>query len=117
MIYHDAFDFATTDRTTFGDAKFEGKIIAYNNGITDNNGTIQLVDTENQPTGTPAPYRIFTKATSIGIFRGGKFTKYITSAFGYASKHHSQVHVNTLMLTHYIGAKYLLYLKAFQHTH
>ena len=86
MIYHDAFDFATTDRTTFGDAKFEGKIIAYNNGITDNNGTIQLVDSENQPTGTPAPYRIFTKATSIGIFRGGKFTKYITSAFGYASK-------------------------------
>ena len=35
MKYHNAFDFATTDRTEFGDAIFEGKIISYANGILD----------------------------------------------------------------------------------
>lgn len=84
--YHNAFDFATTDRTEFGDAIFEGKIISYANGILDNNGTIQLMDSSDQPIGDKSDFRIFTKAESYGILRGGKFSKYITSAFAFMAK-------------------------------
>lgn len=86
MKYHNAFDFATTDRTEFGDAIFEGKIISYANGILDNNGTIQLMDSSDQPIGDKSDFRIFTKAESYGILRGGKFSKYITSAFAFMAK-------------------------------
>ena len=86
MIYHGAFDFAETGRTEFGDAKFEGKIIAYKNNITDNNGYIQLVDENDLPNGEKANYRIFTKATEGGIIRGGQFTNYITSAYAGIAK-------------------------------
>lgn len=86
MKYHNAFDFATTDRTEFGDAIFEGKIISYANGILDNNGTIQLMDSSDQPIGDKSDLRIFTKAESYGILRGGKFSKYITSAFAFMAK-------------------------------
>lgn len=86
MKYHNAFDFATTDRTEFGDAIFEGKIISYANGILDNNGTIQLMDSFDQPIGDKSDFRIFTKAESYGILRGGKFSKYITSAFAFMAK-------------------------------
>ena len=86
MKYHHAFDFATTDRTEFGDAIFEGKIISYANGILDNNGTIQLMDSSDQPIGDKSDFRIFTKAESYGILRGGKFSKYITSAFAFMAK-------------------------------
>lgn len=86
MKYHKAFDFATTDRTEFGDAIFEGKIISYANGILDNNGTIQLMDSSDQPIGDKSDFRIFTKAESYGILRGGKFSKYITSAFAFMAK-------------------------------
>ena len=86
MKYHNAFDFATTDRTEFGDAIFEGKIISYANGILDNNGTIQLMDSSDQPIGDKYDFRIFTKAESYGILRGGKFSKYITSAFAFMAK-------------------------------
>lgn len=86
MLYHGAFDFANTDRTEFGNALFEGKMIAYSNGILDNNGTIQLVDSNDSPRGEKSPFRIFTKAEDIGIFKGGKFSKYITSSFGFALK-------------------------------
>ena len=86
MLYHGAFDFANTDRTEFGNALFEGKMIAYSNGILDNNGTIQLVDSDDSPKGEKSPFRIFTKAEDIGIFKGGKFSKYITSSFGFALK-------------------------------
>lgn len=86
MIYHGAFDFADTNRTDFGNAKFEGKIVAYKNGITDNNGYIQKVDSSDQPVGSTYDYRIFTKATNEGIFKGGIFSKYITSSFGFLSK-------------------------------
>lgn len=86
MLYHGAFDFANTDRTEFGNALFEGKMIAYSNGILDNNGTIQLVDSNDSPKGEKSPFRIFTKAEDIGIFKGGKFSKYITSSFGFALK-------------------------------
>lgn len=86
MIYHDAFDFADTDRATFGDAMFSGKMIAYQDHILDNHGTIQLVDENDQPKGEASAYRIFTKATDEGIFRGGMFDRYITSAFAYVSK-------------------------------
>lgn len=86
MKYHNAFDFATTDRTEFGDAIFEGKIIFYANGILDNNGTIQLMDSSDQPIGDKSDFRIFTKAESYGILRGGKFSKYITSAFAFMAK-------------------------------
>lgn len=86
MLYHGAFDFANTDRTKFGNALFEGKMIAYSNGILDNNGTIQLVDSNDSPKGEKSPFRIFTKAEDIGIFKGGKFSKYITSSFGFALK-------------------------------
>lgn len=86
MKYHNAFDFATTDRTEFGDAIFEGKIISYANGILDNNGTIQLMDSSDQPIGDKSDFRIFTKAESYGILRGGKFSKYITSAFAFMVK-------------------------------
>lgn len=86
MKYHNAFDFATTDRTEFGDAIFEGKIISYANGILDNNGTIQLMDNSDQPIGDKSDFRIFTKAESYGILRGGKFSKYITSAFAFMAK-------------------------------
>ena len=86
MKYHNAFDFATTDRTEFGDAIFEGKIISYANGILDNNGTIQLMDSSDQPIGDKSDFRIFTKAESYGILRGGKFSKYITSAFVFMAK-------------------------------
>lgn len=86
MKYHNAFDFATTDRTEFGNAIFEGKIISYANGILDNNGTIQLMDSSDQPIGDKSDFRIFTKAESYGILRGGKFSKYITSAFAFMAK-------------------------------
>lgn len=86
MKYHNAFDFATTDRTEFGDAIFEGKIISYANWILDNNGTIQLMDSSDQPIGDKSDFRIFTKAESYGILRGGKFSKYITSAFAFMAK-------------------------------
>lgn len=86
MKYHNAFDFATTDRTEFGNAIFEGKIISYANGILDNNGTIQLMDSYDQPIGDKSDFRIFTKAESYGILRGGKFSKYITSAFAFMAK-------------------------------
>ena len=86
MIYHGAFDFAETGRTEFGDAKFEGKIVAYKNNITDNNGYIQLVDENDLPNGEKASYRIFTKAIEGGIIRGGQFTKYITSAYAGIAK-------------------------------
>lgn len=86
MKYHNDFDFATTDRTEFGDAIFEGKIISYANGILDNNGTIQLMDSSDQPIGDKSDFRIFTKAESYGILRGGKFSKYITSAFAFMAK-------------------------------
>lgn len=86
MKYHNAFDFASTDRTEFGDAIFEGKIISYANGILDNNGTIQLMDSSDQPIGDKSDFRIFTKAESYGILRGGKFSKYITSAFAFMAK-------------------------------
>lgn len=86
MKYHNAFDFATTDRTKFGNAIFEGKIISYANGILDNNGTIQLMDSSDQPIGDKSDFRIFTKAESYGILRGGKFSKYITSAFAFMAK-------------------------------
>lgn len=86
MKYHNAFDFATTDRTEFGDAIFEGKIISYANGILDNNGTIQLMDSSDQPICDKSDFRIFTKAESYGILRGGKFSKYITSAFAFMAK-------------------------------
>ena len=86
MKYHNAFDFATTDRTEFGDAIFEGKIISYANRILDNNGTIQLMDSSDQPIGDKSDFRIFTKAESYGILRGGKFSKYITSAFAFMAK-------------------------------
>lgn len=86
MKYHNAFDFETTDRTEFGDAIFEGKIISYANGILDNNGTIQLMDSSDQPIGDKSDFRIFTKAESYGILRGGKFSKYITSAFAFMAK-------------------------------
>ena len=86
MKYHNAFDFATTDRTEFGDAIFEGKIISYANGILDNNGTIQLMDSSDQPIGDKSDFRIFTKAENYGILRGGKFSKYITSAFAFMAK-------------------------------
>lgn len=86
MKYHNAFDFATTDRIEFGDAIFEGKIISYANGILDNNGTIQLMDSSDQPIGDKSDFRIFTKAESYGILRGGKFSKYITSAFAFMAK-------------------------------
>lgn len=86
MKYHNAFDFATTDRTEFGDAIFEGKIISYANGILDNNGTIQLMDSSDQPIGDKSDFRIFTKAESYGILRGDKFSKYITSAFAFMAK-------------------------------
>lgn len=86
MKYHNAFDFATTDRTEFGDAIFEGKIISYANGILDNNGTIQLMDSSDQPIGDKSDFRIFTKAESYGILRGGNFSKYITSAFAFMAK-------------------------------
>lgn len=86
MKYHNAFDFATTDRTEFGDAIFEGKIISYANGILDNNGTIQLMDSSDQPIGDKSDFKIFTKAESYGILRGGKFSKYITSAFAFMAK-------------------------------
>lgn len=87
MLYHGAFDFAATGHTEFGDARFEGKIIAYNNGITDNNGYIQKVDSEEQPiANTKANFRIFTKATDLGIFKGGKFDKYITNSFAFVLK-------------------------------
>lgn len=86
MKYYNAFDFATTDRTEFGDAIFEGKIISYANGILDNNGTIQLMDSSDQPIGDKSDFRIFTKAESYGILRGGKFSKYITSAFAFMAK-------------------------------
>lgn len=86
MIYHGAFDFAETGRTEFGDAKFEGKIIAYKNNITDNNGYIQLVDENDLPNGEKASYRIFTKAIEGGIIRGGQFTNYITSAYAGIAK-------------------------------
>ncbi len=86
MKYHNAFDFATTDRTEFGDAIFEGKIISYANGILDNNGTIQLMDSSDQPIGDKSDFRIFTKTESYGILRGGKFSKYITSAFAFMAK-------------------------------
>ncbi len=86
MIYHGAFDFADTNRTDFGNAKFEGKIVAYKNGITDNNGFIQKVDSSDQPIGSTYDYRIFTKATNEGIFKGGIFSKYITSSFGFLNK-------------------------------
>lgn len=86
MKYHNAFDFATTDRAEFGDAIFEGKIISYANGILDNNGTIQLMDSSDQPIGDKSDFRIFTKAESYGILRGGKFSKYITSAFAFMAK-------------------------------
>lgn len=86
MKYHNAFDFATTDRTEFGDAIFEGKIISYAKGILDNNGTIQLMDSSDQPIGDKSDFRIFTKAESYGILRGGKFSKYITSAFAFMAK-------------------------------
>ena len=86
MLYHGAFDFANTDRTEFGNALFEGKMIAYSNGILDNNGTIQLVDSDDSPKGEKSPFRIFTKAEDIGIFKGGQFSKYITSSFGFVLK-------------------------------
>lgn len=86
MKYHNAFDFATTDRTEFGNAIFERKIISYANGILDNNGTIQLMDSSDQPIGDKSDFRIFTKAESYGILRGGKFSKYITSAFAFMAK-------------------------------
>ena len=86
MLYHGAFDFANTDRTEFGNALFEGKMIAYSNGILDNNGTIQLVDSDDSPKGEKSPFRIFTKAEDTGIFKGGKFSKYITSSFGFVLK-------------------------------
>jgi len=86
MLYHGAFDFANTDRTEFGNALFEGKMIAYSNGILDNNGTIQLVDSDDSPKGEKSPFRIFTKAEDLGIFKGGKFSKYITSSFGFVLK-------------------------------
>lgn len=88
MKYHNAFDFATTDRTEFGDAIFEGKIISYANGILDNNGTIQLMDSSDQPIGDKSDFRLFTKAESYGILRGGKFSKYITSAFAFIAKNY-----------------------------
>ena len=56
MLYHGAFDFANTDRTEFGNALFEGKMIAYSNGILDNNGTIQLVDSDDSPKGEKSPF-------------------------------------------------------------
>lgn len=86
MLYHGAFDFANTDRTEFGNALFEGKMIAYSNGILDNNGTIQLVDSDDSPKGEKSPFRIFTKAEDKGIFKGGQFSKYITSSFGFVLK-------------------------------
>ena len=86
MKYHNAFDLETTDRTEYGDAIFEGKIISYANGILDNNGTIQLMDSFDQPIGDKSDFRIFTKAESYGILRGGKFSKYITSAFAFMAK-------------------------------
>lgn len=85
MIYHGAFDLGETNRTEFGDAKFEGKIVSYQDGITDNNGYIQLVNDNDLPNSEKAPYRIFTKAESYGILKGGKFSKYITSSFAFLS--------------------------------
>lgn len=81
MIYHNAFDFASTDQTDLGAMMFTGKITSYLNNITDNVGYMQKVDKDDFPIkGTEANYRIFTKAMDKYIIRGGIFDKYITSS-------------------------------------
>ena len=86
MLYHNAFDFADTDRPDFGDAYFVGKLVSYKNNIVDNNGYIQLADKNDQPVGNKYNYRIFSKVIDDLIVKGGIFSKYITSSFACVSK-------------------------------
>lgn len=86
MLYHNAFDFANTDRPDFGDAYFVGKLVSYKNNIVDNNGYIQLADKNDQPVGDKYNYRIFSKVIDDLIVKGGIFSKYITSSFACVSK-------------------------------
>ena len=81
FIYHDAFDFASSEKTSIGDVLFEGKLIAYQNDILDNHGSMRKVNSKDEPYGESASYWIFAEAKEDYIQKGGKFDKWITSSY------------------------------------
>ena len=108
FLYHDAANVADTNYTTFGDACFEGKMVAYQNDILINDGSIRLVDSSDTPVGEAAPYHIVTVAGDEAVERGAAFTKYISSCY---SKVAASLNLD---LRAYTGAN-PLYYPDFQH--
>ncbi len=103
FLYHDAVDVADVNYPVFGNACFEGKLVAYQNDILINDGSIRLVDASDQPTGDPAAYHIVTVADDTKVERGATFSKYITTCY-------SQVAASiNLDLRAYTGANPLYY--------
>lgn len=81
FIYHDAFDFASSQQDDIGDILFEGKLIAYQNDILDNHGSMRKVNSKDEPYGESVSYWIYAEAKEDYIQKAGKFDKWITSSY------------------------------------
>ena len=79
FIYHKAYDFSSSQQTDIGDILFQGKLIAYQDDILDNHGTMRKVNSKDQPYGEEVPYWIYSQAMDDYVLKGGKFDKWITS--------------------------------------
>lgn len=79
FIYHKAYDFSSSTQDDIGDILFQGKLIAYQDNILDNHGTMRKVNSKDEPYGEEVPYWIYSQAMDDYVIKGGKFDKWITS--------------------------------------